>query len=73
MDAVQHEILPEGESTAKWAIRQPGFAGSVRQLLDCARCGGNVPGGPSTPQRFRDLGKPTLHVLCEECYQALPD
>jgi hypothetical protein len=68
-----HEILPEGESTAKWAIREPGFLGSVKQLLNCARCGKLDPKGRNEPRHYRDVFKPTFHMLCDDCYDALPD
>jgi hypothetical protein len=70
---VDHEILPEGESTAKWAIREPGFLGSIRQLLHCARCGEPPPlKGKDDPRKYRDTFKPTMHFLCDDCYDALP-
>jgi hypothetical protein len=28
-----------GEPTDKWAFREPGFFGSMKQLTCCARCG----------------------------------
>lgn len=67
----KHDMLPDGESTAKWAIREPGFAGSIRQLTCCARCGETLRGGPNKPLRY--LMKPTMHFLCDGCYDALPD
>lgn len=71
---VQHEILPEGESTAKWAIRQPGFLGTVKQLLNCARCGKPLPFKRSDePRHYRDMFKPTFHCICDDCHDALPD
>lgn len=72
--AGRHELLPEGESTAKWAIRSPGFLGSTKQLLNCARCGEMLPTKRhNEPRHFRDIGKPSLHVLCDACYEQLPD
>lgn len=71
---VKHEILPEGESTEKWAIRRPGFIGSIQQLTHCGRCGEPLP--PKSvhePSRFMDVFKPTQHILCDDCYEALPD
>jgi len=69
----QHELLPDGESTEKWAIRTPGFLGSVKQLVCCARCGDCNKKGPHERLRWYDLMKPTVHFLCDECYEALPD
>lgn len=72
-ETVQHQIGPDGESTEKWAIRSPGFLGSIQQLTRCARCGCNLPPRKANePRRFRDIFKPTLHVICDECFEALP-
>lgn len=73
MTTAAHEVGPDGESTEKWAIRNPGFLGSIHQLTRCGRCGCDLP--PSKPngtRRFRDVLKPTLHVICDECFEALP-
>lgn len=69
-----HEVTDEGESTANWAIWDDGFLGSARQLLDCARCGDPLPAKPyNSTRHFRDVLKPTMHVLCDGCHDALPD
>ena len=70
---IAHEILPDGESTEKWAIRSPGFLGSIMQLVCCARCGESLRGGRNEPTHYRDIFKPTAHFLCDDCYNALPD
>ena len=67
-----HEITPDGESTANWAINQPGFGG-IEQLTRCARCGERLPGNAHTPHKVRDIFKPTMHFLCDECHEALPE
>jgi hypothetical protein len=69
----QHCLTPDGESTERWAFREPGFFGSIKQIMLCARCGETVKGGPNEPRHFRDVMKPTMHVLCEPCYQELPE
>ncbi len=70
---MDHELTPDGESTAKWAIREQGFLGATKQLTHCARCG-NEPGTTCTePAHFRDIFKPTIHRLCDDCFDALPD
>ena len=73
-EAVKHEMTPDGESTAQWAIvADPGFLGSVRQLVDCARCGNGLPfRRKDEPRRFRDIFKPTMHILCDPCWEELP-
>lgn len=73
-EPVQHEITAEGESTSKWAFHAPGFRGTIKQLLCCARCGEYLPfKRHNEPRHFRDALKPTFHVLCDDCYDALPD
>ncbi len=72
MIAEIHELLPEGESTEKWAIRSPGFLGSARQLVNCARCGGFSSKRHDEPRHFRDIFKSTMHFLCDDCFDALP-
>lgn len=68
----RHELTPDGESTVNWACREDGFFGSVRQLVNCARCGDGLRGGGDTPHRYRDIFKPTMHFLCDPCYEGLP-
>ena len=69
---MDHEILPEGESTAKWGFREAGFMGSIKQLTCCARCGEVIRSGPNEPVARRDVFKPTVHVVFRECNEALP-
>lgn len=70
----KHRVTTDGESTENWAIRMPGFLGTVRQLIACARCGENLPFKRSDePRHFRDIFKPTFHVICDICYDELPD
>lgn len=72
MSDLRHELTPDGESTAFWAWRRPGFIGSVQQLTTCARCGGALPPKRyDEPRRYRF--SPVLHVLCDGCFDALPD
>jgi hypothetical protein len=71
---VAHEALPEGESTERWAIREEGFLGSIKQLIHCARCGEMLPSKRhDEPRHFRDMFKPTLHILCDQCFEELPE
>lgn len=72
MQTVTHEVTPDGELTDKWAIRQPGFAGTIKQLVCCARCGDYLKGGKDKLLKVRDMLKPTMHFLCDECHEALP-
>jgi len=70
---VKHRLTPEGESTELWAIREPGFLGSIKQLVCCGRCGETLPfRRHNEPRLFRDVFKPSMHVLCDDCYDALP-
>jgi hypothetical protein len=69
----QPKIVPEGESTENWAINEPGFLGSMKQLLNCARCGEVPPFKRlDEPRYYRDVCKPTFHMLCDDCHDALP-
>lgn len=70
---VQHELTPDGESTAKWAMSEPGFLGSVRQLVHCARCGRPEQKKHDQPRKYCDAGKPTFHMICDKCHSELPD
>lgn len=69
-----HEMLPEGESTAKWAFRSTGFMGSLEQLTRCARCG-EYPKFKTRdqPMHWRGVGEPSLHFICDPCHDALPE
>lgn len=69
-----HETTAEGESTANWAISRPGFLGSIDALLKCGRCGEDMPTKRHDEKRkVRDVLKPSMHFLCDECHNALPD
>lgn len=69
---IKHEMLPEGESTDKWAIREPGFMGTLKHLTHCARCGDPLPFKRRDEPR-RVAIQPTLHHLCDSCFNALPE
>lgn len=70
----EHEIVPDGESTEKWAFRDPGFMGTLKQLTHCARCGEHLPvSDKSKPRFYFGIGKPTFHTLCDDCFDVLPD
>ncbi len=69
---MRHTVTAEGESMEKWALLRPGFAGSIAQLTSCARCGEPLPPKrPDEPRHFRL--SPTIHVLCDDCHDDLPD
>lgn len=59
----------EGE----WAIERPGFLGTFRQLTDCAKCGEPIRKGKHEPLRWCNIGHPTLHCICDDCYDGLPE
>lgn len=71
-DRLAHEVKPDGESTVKWAMREPGFFGSAKRLICCARCGGFLPSGQNTPRKVYGLLTSSMHFLCDECHEALP-
>jgi len=66
----EHEITAEGESTLNWALREPGFLGTIKQLTRCGRCGGPLP-LKKNPRMFGAL-KSYMHFLCDDCFEALP-
>lgn len=68
-----HAQTADGESTEQWACREPGFFGSARQLTCCARCGGPLPHGHDRKRKVCGLFKPTMHFLCDECFDQLPE
>lgn len=68
----RHELLPDGESTARWAIRGPAFRGSVQRLTHCGRCGESLPFKRMDEPR-NHIRTPVLHFLCDPCYEALPE
>ena len=70
---MEHEQTADGESTARWACRESGFFGSVKQLTCCARCGEGLPPGHNRKRRAYNLCRPNLHFLCDECFDQLPD
>lgn len=67
-----HKHVEDGESTEKWAIRQPGFMGTLKQLTCCARCGAAL-GGVTKKHKVFNLMKPGMHFLCDPCFGELPD
>lgn len=70
----RHEILDDGESTEKWAFREKGFFGSIKQITHCARCGDTLKvKGYNEPVHSMHIFKPTFHFICDECYDQLPD
>jgi|WetSurMetagenome_2_1015567.scaffolds.fasta_scaffold15328_9 hypothetical protein len=67
-----HKITPDGESTAKWAIRETDFIG-IKRITHCARCGLLLPFKRSDePRHFCGVFKPYMHVICDDCFDALP-
>lgn len=67
-----HVMLSEGESTANWFCQKGDFWGTIKQLCHCARCGKIERKRYDEPRHFRDIHKPSLHMLCDACYEELP-
>jgi hypothetical protein len=67
---MSHQMTDDGESTERWAMRQPDFIGTVKRLLCCARCGESLPGGPNRTRKVFSA-RPLLFI-CDDCYEALP-
>ncbi len=73
-DLRAHRIGPDGENTESWAIGHPGFLGSMKQFTHCARCGQLPPHKRlDEPRRFGAAANVPLHLICDDCYDALPD
>lgn len=62
-----------GESTANWAMRKPGFFGTITQLTCCARCGDVLPSGQDTQHKMFRIFTPAVHCLCDPCFDELPE
>lgn len=68
----QHEVTDDGELMKSWAISEPGFLGTIKQLVCCARCGKDLPAKPHWEPR-RTSSDPVFHTICDECHSQLPD
>lgn len=66
-----HAVSVDGESTAQWELWKPDFLGTARPLIDCARCGDRLEGGPRKPRHY--MFTPTVHAVCDRCFGELPD
>lgn len=66
-------VEAETENCSEWAANHGGYFGTLRQLTDCAKCGETLKGDKHTPQKTFDIFKPSMHVLCNECYETLPN
>ena len=55
------------ETMESWFANRPGFWGTTDQICRCARCG-------SRGTRDMRVGMvPAYHVICDPCYEELPD
>lgn len=59
-------------SVDQWFCDQGGFWGTSNQLTLCAKCGQHEVKAWNEPRHFRDVFKPTIHHLCDECFDSLP-
>ncbi len=63
-----------GESTETWAFREAGFMGTIKQLTHCARCGEPLPHKSyDEPRHVFDVLKPTMHTICDDCFEEMPE
>jgi hypothetical protein len=73
---IRFERLPSemapAVTTENWHANQGGFWGTSNQLIRCARCGVGG-GGYNEPRKFCDVCKPSMHWICNECFDQLPD
>lgn len=61
------------EAREMWFCQKGDFWGTPNQLVLCARCGVCEPKRHDEPRHFADVCKPTLHLFCDECWDALPN
>jgi hypothetical protein len=66
---------PDGDHPLReeWFADRGNFWGTVQQLLLCARCGQNEPKRHDEPRHFQQVSSPFLHMLCDSCYDELPE
>jgi RNase P subunit RPR2 len=58
--------------TEQWAVDQPGFCGTIKQLTCCGKCGKPVMPSKTGKLRGAQFGKPSFHFICDDCYEGLP-
>lgn len=61
------------DASGAWFCERGDFWGTIQQLCLCARCGKNERKRHDEPRHFRGIFTPTLHIICDECYDSLPD
>ena len=62
------------EITEDWAASKPDFLGTIKQFVCCAKCGEALPfKRHDEPRKVFDMLKSTMHFLCDECYETLPE
>ena len=70
---LKHEVTETGESRLKWAMAEPGFMGSIKQLVCCGRCGDLIQKPHDQARHVFDAFGPSMHWICDQCLDALPE
>ena len=56
-----------------WFCERGDFWGTAKQLCLCAKCGKNEIKRHDEPRHFRGIFTARLHMICDECFESLPD
>jgi hypothetical protein len=60
-------------SADTWFCDRGDFWGTIRQLTVCARCGSSEKKRFDEPRNFAAIGTAGFHMICDPCFDALPD
>lgn len=56
-----------------WFCDRGNFWGTINQLCLCAKCGKREMKRHDEPRHFAGTFTPNLHMICDECFDTLPD
>jgi len=65
--------LVEPTQGEAWFCDQGPFWGTMNQLCLCAKCGKREFKRHDEPRHFGGIFTSRLHMLCDECFDTLPD
>ena len=57
---------------ASWFCERGNFWGTTAQLCLCAKCGKSEAKGYNEPRHYSGIFTPSLHMVCDECFDSLP-
>lgn len=66
-------VSTKGFNPGEWFCERGDFWGTVNQLCLCAKCGKSEMKRYNEPRHYHGLFTPKLHMICDECFDALPD